>query len=161
MKVISLRQPWASLVAIGVKTFETRSWSTKYRGSLGVHASKKCTKVVEGLCMTFPFNKAFKGAGINYDGVLPLTRVLPFGAIIANSNLVDIYLIRDNDMVRTFYSKGKLQLDYTHIVPLPEEPERSFGDYAPGRFAWELKDVIPLKQPIPATGRLSLWEYVY
>lgn len=38
MKAITLHQPWASLVAEGVKTIETRSWSTKYRGPLVIHA---------------------------------------------------------------------------------------------------------------------------
>ncbi len=41
MKALSLHQPWASLIAEGVKTIETRSWATKYRGPLGIHASKR------------------------------------------------------------------------------------------------------------------------
>lgn len=41
MKAISLWQPWASLVALGVKTIETRSWSTKYRGPLTIHAAAR------------------------------------------------------------------------------------------------------------------------
>lgn len=38
MKALTVRQPWASLIALGVKTVETRSWSTKYRGPLAIHA---------------------------------------------------------------------------------------------------------------------------
>lgn len=34
MKAIRLWQPWASLIALGHKTIETRSWPTKYRGPL-------------------------------------------------------------------------------------------------------------------------------
>lgn len=41
MKVISLLQPWATLAVIGQKKIETRSWSTKYRGPLLIHASKR------------------------------------------------------------------------------------------------------------------------
>ena len=40
-KVLTLHQPWASLVALGVKTIETRSWSTQYRGPLAIHAAVK------------------------------------------------------------------------------------------------------------------------
>lgn len=40
MKALTLHQPWASLVALGVKTIETRSWSTKYRGQLVIHAGR-------------------------------------------------------------------------------------------------------------------------
>ena len=41
MKALSLWQPWASLVALRVKTIETRSWSTSYRGPLAIHAAKR------------------------------------------------------------------------------------------------------------------------
>lgn len=38
MKVLTLHQPWASLIALGIKTIETRSWSTQYWGPLAIHA---------------------------------------------------------------------------------------------------------------------------
>lgn len=38
MKLLSVRQPWAALLLNGQKTIETRTWATKYRGRLGVHA---------------------------------------------------------------------------------------------------------------------------
>lgn len=41
MKALTLHQPWASLIALGVKTVETRSWSTAYRGPLAIHAAKR------------------------------------------------------------------------------------------------------------------------
>ena len=34
MKALTLHQPWASLMAWGVKTIETRGWATAYRGPL-------------------------------------------------------------------------------------------------------------------------------
>ncbi len=39
-KALSLKQPWANLVASGKKTIETRKWSTKYRGDLVICSSK-------------------------------------------------------------------------------------------------------------------------
>ncbi len=45
MKAITLHQPWASLVAQGIKTIETKSWSTHYRGRLAIHASKRIPDV--------------------------------------------------------------------------------------------------------------------
>ena len=39
MKAISLKQPWANLVACGYKTLETRTWSTGYRGDLLICSS--------------------------------------------------------------------------------------------------------------------------
>jgi len=41
MKAISVRQPWASMIAQGSKTIETRTWSTNYRGDLLIVSSKK------------------------------------------------------------------------------------------------------------------------
>ena len=43
MKAISLWQPWASAIAIGEKTIETRSWWTPHRGALAIHAAKTDT----------------------------------------------------------------------------------------------------------------------
>lgn len=40
MKALSVKQPWASLIASGKKTVETRVWSTEYRGELLIVSSK-------------------------------------------------------------------------------------------------------------------------
>lgn len=45
MKTLTIRQPWASLIAAGVKTIETRSWSTRYRGPLAIHAAEATPSV--------------------------------------------------------------------------------------------------------------------
>jgi hypothetical protein len=39
MKAISLWQPWASAIALGLKRIETRHWSTTYRGRIAIHAA--------------------------------------------------------------------------------------------------------------------------
>ena len=41
MKAISVRQPWANMIAYGQKTIETRTWRTDYRGNLLICSSKK------------------------------------------------------------------------------------------------------------------------
>ncbi|HHY88739.1 MAG TPA: ASCH domain-containing protein, partial [Chloroflexi bacterium] len=41
MKALSVRQPWAWLIAQGYKTVENRTWATNYRGPLLIHAGKK------------------------------------------------------------------------------------------------------------------------
>jgi hypothetical protein len=41
LTAITLHQPWASLIAAGKKHYETRSWSTDYRGPIAIHAGKK------------------------------------------------------------------------------------------------------------------------
>lgn len=43
MKALSIRQPWAWLIANGHKDIENRSWPTRFRGPVLVHASKGMT----------------------------------------------------------------------------------------------------------------------
>ena len=44
MKVLTLKQPWATLVAEGIKKYEFRSWKTKYRGKILIHAGSGIDK---------------------------------------------------------------------------------------------------------------------
>ena len=44
MKVITIKQPWASLIAKGYKEYEFRTWKTKYRGDILIHAGKSMNK---------------------------------------------------------------------------------------------------------------------
>ncbi len=77
MKALSLTQPWATAIAIGVKQVETRSWSTGFRGRIAIHASKG-----------FPgWAKEFTSVEHTL-GRLP-SRV-PLGAIIAVATLVNV-----------------------------------------------------------------------
>lgn len=41
MKVLSVRPPWAGLIAARLKDIEIRTWKTSYRGPIAIHASKK------------------------------------------------------------------------------------------------------------------------
>jgi len=40
MKALSVKQPWANLIATGIKTIETRTWATRYRGDLLIVSSR-------------------------------------------------------------------------------------------------------------------------
>lgn len=44
MKVITVKQPFASLIAAGIKEYEFRTWKSKYRGKLLIHAGKGINK---------------------------------------------------------------------------------------------------------------------
>ena len=47
MKVLTIRQPWASLIMAGLKEYEFRSWKTNHRGELLIHAGKTIDKEAE------------------------------------------------------------------------------------------------------------------
>ena len=58
MKVITLKQPWATLVAEGIKKYEFRSWKTNYRGKISIHAGvgidKEDMKKYKNMNLEFP-----------------------------------------------------------------------------------------------------------
>ena len=58
MKVLTLRQPGATLVAEGIKKYEFRSWKTNYRGKVLIHAGtgidKEDMKKYENMNLNFP-----------------------------------------------------------------------------------------------------------
>lgn len=135
MKVLTLTQPWATLVAIGAKKIETRSWSTNYRGPLAIHAAKGGYNDDLFLMKIEPFYSTLVRAGITSRLQIPL------GGILATCELTRIDTIKEG---------------YWKYITLDE---RSFGDYTPGRFAWILDDIKMLDEPIAAKGALGLWSF--
>ena len=129
MKVVSIIEPWASLIKEKVKYIETRSWKTNYRGKIYIHASlKKVPKKDERInnLITLLKDKDFK-----------------YGHIIAEATLVDcIYMDED------FISKIK-----------NNNQEYICGEYSIGRYAWILEDIKELSKTIPAKGSLGIWNY--
>lgn len=148
MKTISLLQPWASLVAIGAKRIETRSWATRYRGPIAIHASKAFSLNAQELCGCDPFREVLMKASIYWPCVSGPFITIPRGCVIATATLWDCIWMDDGDLAYSVRGKTwKLT-----------EQERAFGDYSRGRFAWLLDNVVPLPVPVPARGSLGLWE---
>lgn len=54
IKTLSLWQPWASLVAVGEKRIETRSWATKHRGTIAIHATQNWPQEARYFSLRFP-----------------------------------------------------------------------------------------------------------
>ncbi len=71
MKAISIHQPWASLITLGEKRFETRSWRPHYRGRILIHASKTFSHAEQDLCHQEPFKSVLKAHGIEFVNPLP------------------------------------------------------------------------------------------
>lgn len=134
MKGLTLTQPWATLVAIGAKSIETRSWYTSYRGPIAIHAAKGFPRDAMRLCLEQPFLDALYPAGFVGAGALPV------GAIVAIANLVDC-----------------LPTAFTKIPEARLLSEQAFGNFEHGRYAWWLLDVRRLPEPIPCKGALGLW----
>lgn len=130
MKVLSIIEPYATLICEKKKHIETRSWKTNYRGELYIHSSIseipnkwKDNKDV----MNLVDNKSFN-----------------YGNIICKCNLVDcVYM--DNDFIDD--------------LKINNYQEYICGDYKIGRYAWILEDIEVLSIPINAKGQLNIWNY--
>lgn len=154
MKALTLTQPWAELVANGAKKIETRSWSTAYRGPLAIHAAKSFPKAARALCSESPFREALDPSWTEADALVPCDwfGLLPRGVVVATCRLVRVVFIEQGWQLREID-------EHVHWVVPPYEPELSFGDYTPGRYAWILGDIKALSEPVPARGALGLWEW--
>lgn len=134
MMGLSLWQPWASLIAFGLKHVETRSWSTGYRGPLAILAARTTTGLERApaelqleLCRV---------AGLRGTSELPL------GGVVAVADLADCYVMTPRAV--------ELCRD---VAPT----EYLAGDWRPGRFELHLANVRRFQAPVPARGRQGLF----
>ncbi len=139
MKAITIWQPWAQLIVFGEKKIETRSWQTKVRGTIAIHAAKKdCFSLMKSLPLKE--QEYFEEAQVYnyYDGEM----CVPLGAIIGTVDLVDCLSIEE--LMLTTYAIKK---------------EIIFGDWAEGRFGWVLENPIQFDTPIPVNGHQGFWNW--
>lgn len=141
MKALSLTQPWATLIAIGAKRIETRSWATNYRGLVAIHAAKGMPRWAREFAYENPAGQVLNDAGILLGGDCT---DLPHGAILAVAMLSDVWP-----------TDGIWQRISVRAVATPHE--EAFGDYGPDRYGWLFGHVSPLAVPIPCKGSLGLW----
>lgn len=161
MKALTLWQPWASLLACGAKKYETRSWATSYRGKIAIHAAKKdpCRLPLLG---SEEFEKEVRK--VMDEKLIEGWCLLPLGCIIATAELVGCYKITstseneygNGSIIFCEYSDGKSHGIIGYSV---EETEILFGDFKPGRYAWEFKNMKMLDEQIPAKGKQRIWNW--
>jgi hypothetical protein len=143
--VISLWQPHASLMAMGTKKIETRGHKmpvTLHDRVVGIHAAARRVSRID-LLADYLVRPAFFRTGIDFEA-------LPYGAIIALTRFSD-----DRRIGTEFACKARPDF---FMLP-PEDPERSFGDYTPGRYGWITSGAYALPEPIPAKGKQGVWYF--
>lgn len=132
MKAITIWQPWASLLAMGIKQYETRSWATSYRGPIAIHAAKK--NVIDTMLIPEQVKDEMKKrigamAGAKWEN-------LPTGAVIATAKLVNVWHI----VQYGYWNGAPLRSDdlvdpETAAIYLGQDDKYGHGIYVP------LKDV--------------------
>ena len=138
MKVISLWQPFAQLIVLGEKQYETRSWCTNHRGKLLIHASLTPYKNVEkDICRDA---KIMINRYLSEHGLLP--EELIKGAIVGCVEITDCIMM-DDEMINMQISPKEYYL----------------GDWAAGRYAWKVENPVMFRKPIMVKGNQGLWNY--
>lgn len=136
MKAITIHQPWATLIALGEKKFETRSWATKYRGPIAIHAGKEINHDMVMLL------------GKDHPSIWHKISPLQTGCIVAIAELVDCPWVVVEYPTQSILFNGDTV----------EGNELMFGDFSQGRYAWELANVRQI-EPIPAKGQQRIWNW--
>lgn len=137
MRALTLWQPWASLVAVGAKQWETRSWRTDYRGPVLIHAAMRKPPDISKPLVVEAMIQALGIADFNE---------LPRGVLVAVVDLTGVY---------------QLSIE----KPLPPichgclDREMLLGDWGNGRYVWRFENLRRLPKPVPAHGHQRLWTY--
>lgn len=145
---VTLTQPWATMMAIEMKRFETRKWKIAHRGPLAIHAGKSLTPVggIQGLrriCAQEPFRGLLRASGYTAD-------TLPLGQILAVARVVDVWRFEEDAM----------RSEDTGVrARLPGRPELAMGDYTPGRYGWQTSGLWRLPTPVSISGAQGLWRW--
>ena len=141
VKALTMTNPWGTLVALGAKQIETRSWPTPHRGPLAIHIARTLPPEALVCCDEPRFRQALEAGGYCWQpdarGQNPWG--LPLGQVVAVVWLDTVEQISPGFPV--------------------EEPERTFGTYRPGRFAWRFSSMYRLVAPLSARGSLGVWEW--
>lgn len=133
IKAITLRQPWAGLLVLGIKQNETRSFNTNYRGRLYIHSSAVISKFEKQL-----FERLVKELGLTpqQQQLCQIT-----GCVLGHVDITNTFSTT-RDERQTLWVSSR---------------EALMGDYSPGRYFWTCANPVLLDKPIPAKGQLGLW----
>jgi hypothetical protein len=146
LPVVTLHQPWASLVLVGAKPFETRSWAPPARligKPLGIHA---------GLAVARRLPPEIAEAVADILG-RDWADTVPTGRLLCTVTVRGAWKTGERSTDGTVATAGCR--DGSPI--LTHFREDRFGDYTTGRWIWGLDRVAALTPPLPARGRQGLW----
>lgn len=173
MPALTLWQPWASLIAEGVKVIETRSWAapTSLIGErIAIHAAAKRppdtwaneTPSAPWLDLDVMAKHYLVDEASDVPGMFRHRWTGPLGAVVAIARLAACVPMAERmpaqdacpwpTLVR-WRGFGSAEFVQTYADQIP------YGDFAPGRWAWLLYDIEKLPEPVPAKGFQKVWRW--
>ena len=147
MKALSLWQPWASLMALGLKKIETRGWYCGHRGPLVIAATKTWNRDV--------FNELHAVAArlrIWDDNESTWRMIVDALATAGVKRLSDLPLGKALCVVNVTGCERTLFAARTRS-------EEAFGDFSAGRWAILTDGCKRFPEPIPCSGKQMLWDF--
>ena len=155
MEGLTLWEPYATVVALGIKTEETRGWAPpaeKLERRIAIHAGKTAVALTDEQKQWLYDNRGH--FGIPEWGGLPTMHA---GCIVATAKLA--WFGKVTDLFPDTWHDGE-------PLALVEQPyERGgftvgvdlWGDFSVGRWIWGLENVVRLGSPVACNGRQKLW----
>ena len=146
LKGISLYEPYASLMATGAKRFETRSWKTAYRGPVLICAAQWCIQSEILYRLQLPIYQGglapLVGKPLDFSGKASYglgLKDLQFGKALLLARLV-------NCIPTITMTREQVGTDWP------------YGDFTPGRYAWDLVVIKRFAKPFRYRGRQGLFD---
>ena len=151
MYAITLHQPWASLIALGIKTVETRSWPAPallVGQAIAIHAGKRVVRK-PGVAVE---NELRPRLGEDWH------RTIPAGAVLATAILAGMARVGHINPL-TGHAVHDLATETGCAVGLGQTRIDPWADFSIGRWLWLLVEVKPLPEPVPTVGHQSFWHW--
>lgn len=150
IRVLTLTEPWASLVAIGAKQIETRSRKLLSEpGPLAIHAAKSMPDWAVDEMEFRLFAEPLMAAGILPKHWYTLHSLADRDAI-GRGSFQRGHIIALVDLVEVFRFTPET------VAPI-SQTERAYGDYSLNRYGLRLANPRRLVTPIPARGHQGVW----
>lgn len=152
-RCLSVRNPWASLIVLGLKGIENRTWTTNYRGRIAIHASSKPSEIAayRQFLEDPPLVEDHSRQGFvdyldeEFDPEDPENQET--SVIIGTVEIVDVIDTEADDFDESQLDIKSPGFDFTWEFA-------AFGDV---RYLWVLANPMAFETPIGCHGKLNLW----
>jgi len=168
MKALSIKQPWASLIAHGIKDIENRTWRTHFRGKIYIHASGQIFPFFKGKNLAFtPSQWDDINKKVDVHIKEEKEKFFLTSAIIGEVDIIDC--VQDHPSIWAEKSMKKPHIDdFTLLDNGIEHTNETdyyhalhvFNNQKP-IYNWVLANPVLYEKPIlNVKGKLSFWEFV-
>ena len=167
MKALTVKQPYASLICCGLKNVENRSWTTKYRGTILIHAGTQSGADLFDKDLPLPIFQEFDritsmGGEKKADSELldiVNERLLYIGpkAHLREFRVLKTEIAEQIDNESTLFLQAAI-IGSVDIIDVIQDSKSKWSE--PGNYHWILKNAKLFRHPVlEIKGHLKLWNH--